>query len=401
MLSSFLRPKWAVSLGLAALAVSAHGQTSSSLRNAVEAAWALSPQAQALSSRQAEFVARTQAASALFAGPPSVSLAYRSDRPVRNDGLRESEAALAFPVWAPGVRSATSASTQADRDAFEQELVLAKLRTAADVRELAAQAALARNEVLVAKRKQQEAALLSADVERRVKAGEVARVDLLQAQAFQRQAAAAESQATSALARVSGLWRALTGLDDLAELDEVMGAVRESPAIMAAEGKLRAAQAKLALTETDRRDPLEVGVGVTRERPAFGSPSDTSLRVTLRVPFGTHGRNAPKLAAARAELDVAQAEALAVARSVRSGQETAGIELEAARRSEALAAERERLSTEAQGLIGKSYRLGESDLPARLRADSERFDAELAHARARVETRRAISQHNQAFGILP
>ena len=401
MLSSFLRPKWAVSLGLAALAVSAHGQTSSSLRNAVEAAWALSPQAQALGNRQAEFVARTQAASSLFAGPPSVSLAYRSDRPVRNDGLRESEAALAFPVWAPGVRSATSASTQADREAFEQELVLAKLRTAADVRELAAQAALAHNEVLVSKRKHQEAALLAADVERRVKAGEAARADLLQAQAFQRQAAAAESQSASALARVSGLWRALTGLDDLAELDEVMGAVRESPAIMAAESKLRAAQAKLALTETDRRDPLEVGVGVTRERPAFGSPSDTSLRVTLRVPFGTHGRNAPKLAAARAELDAAQAEALAVARSVRSAQETAGIELEAARRSEALAAERERLSTEAQGLIGKSYRLGESDLPARLRADSERFDAELAHARARVETRRGISQHNQAFGILP
>ncbi|MES1980368.1 MAG: TolC family protein [Pseudomonadota bacterium] len=401
MLLSFLRPKWAVSLGFAMLALSAHGQTSSSLRSAVEGAWALSPQAQSLVNRQAELDARSQAASSLISGPPSISLSHRSDRPAKNGGLRESEAALAFPIWSPGVRSATSAAVQADRQAFDQELVMAKIRLAAEVRDLAAQAALARNEALVAQRKQQEAALLAGDVERRVKAGEVARLDLLQAQAFQRQAAAVEAQAESATARVAGQWRALTGLADIAELDETTGVGRESPAILAADSRLRAAQARLALTEKDRRDPIEVGVGVTRERPAFGAASDTAFKVTLRVPFGTYGRNAPRLAAAKAELDAAQADALSVARSVKADQESAGTELEAARRAEVSAAERSRLSTEAQTLIGKSYQLGESDLPTRLRADSERFDAELAHARARVETRRAISKLNQAFGILP
>lgn len=401
MLLSFLRPKWAVSLGFAMLALSAHGQTSSSLRSAVEGAWALSPQAQSLVNRQAELDARSQAASSLISGPPSISLSHRSDRPAKNGGLRESEAALAFPIWSPGVRSATSAAVQADRQAFDQELVMAKIRLAAEVRDLAAQAALARNEALVAQRKQQEAALLAGDVERRVKAGEVARLDLLQAQAFQRQAAAVEAQAESATARVAGQWRALTGLADIAELDETTGVGRESPAILAADSRLRAAQARLALTEKDRRDPMEVGVGVTRERPAFGAASDTAFKVTLRVPFGTYGRNAPRLAAAKAELDAAQADALSVARSVKADQESAGTELEAARRAEVSAAERSRLSTEAQTLIGKSYQLGESDLPTRLRADSERFDAELAHARARVETRRAISKLNQAFGILP
>ncbi len=398
---SFLRPKWAVHLGLCAFALSAQAQTSSSLRSAVEAAWALSPQAQSLVNRQSEFDARTQAASSLIAGAPSMSLSHRTDRPTRNGGLRESEAALAFPVWSPGVRSATSASVQADRQAFDQELVMAKIRLAAEVRDLAAQAALVRNEALLARRKQQEAALLAADVERRVKAGEVARVDLLQAQAFQRQAASVEAQAESAMAGVAGQWRALTGLAEVAELDEATGVARESPAMLAADSRLRAAQARLALIDADRRDPIEVGVGVTRERPAFGAASDTAFKVTLRVPFGTHGRNAPRQAAARAELDAAQADALSVARTVKAGQESAGTELEAARRSELLAAERSRLSAEAQTLIGKSYQLGESDLPTRLRADSERFDAELAHARARVETRRAISKLNQAFGILP
>lgn len=407
MFLSCLRPKWASILGALALAfalavsLSAQAQTSPSLRSAVEAAWALSPQAQALVNRQAEFDARVSAASSLLSGPPSISLSHRTDRPTRNGGLRESEAALAFPIWSPGVRSATATSLQADRQAFDQELVLAKIRLAADVRELAAQAALARNEAQVAQRKQQEAALLAADVGRRVRVGEVARLDLLQAQAVRSQAAAAQAQAESAAARVNAQWRALTGLNDVAELDEAEGGVRESPALLAADSRLRAAQAKLALMEIDRRDPMEVGVGVTRERSAFGAASDTSVRVTLRVPFGTYGRNAPRLAAARAELDAAQADAMATARSVKADQESAASELDAARRAETLAADRARLSTEAQTLVGKSYRLGESDLPTRLRADSERFDAELAHARARVDTRRAISKLNQAFGILP
>lgn len=398
---SFFRPEWAVSLGLSALVLSAHGQTSSSLRAAVEAAWALSAQAQSLANRKAELEARTQAASSLIAGPPSISLSHRTDRPSRNGGLRESEAALAIPIWSPGVRSATSAAAQADRQAFDRELVMVKIRLAAEVRDLAAQAALARNELLVAQRKQQEAALLASDVERRVKAGEVARLDLLQAQAFQNQAAAVQAQAESAVAKAAGQWRALTGLSEIAALDETTGVVRESPAILAADSRLRAAQAKMALTESDLRDPMEVGVGVTRERPAFGAASDTAFKVTLRVPFGTYGRNAAKLAAAKAELDVAQADAQSVARTVRADQESAWTELEAARRSEALSGERSRLSTEAQVLIVKSYRLGESDLPTRLRTDNERFDAELAHARARVETRRAISKLNQVFGILP
>jgi len=56
---------------------------------------------------------------------------------------------------------------------------------------------------------------------------------------------------------------------------------------------------------------------------------------------------------------------------------------------------------EAQALIAKSYQLGESDLPARLRADNERFDADLALARARSDVQRAIARLNQSLGLLP
>jgi cobalt-zinc-cadmium efflux system outer membrane protein len=81
--------------------------------------------------------------------------------------------------------------------------------------------------------------------------------------------------------------------------------------------------------------------------------------------------------------------------------EAARAELDGARRAEALAAERERDAREIQALIAKSYLLGESDMPTRLRAQAERFEAELAHARTRLETRRAAARLNQSLGLLP
>jgi cobalt-zinc-cadmium efflux system outer membrane protein len=299
------------------------------------------------------------------------------------------------------VRSATAAQVDADRAAFERQQLLAKAKVAGEVRDLAAQAALAQIERQLALRKAEEARNIAADVARRVKAGDSARVDQLQAEGVLQQAAAAQSQAEAALARLHAQWRAVTGLERIAPLDESAGQPAESAVVAAAQAALRAAQAKLQLAAADRRDPLEVGVGVTRERPAFGAANERSVKLSLRVPLGGDSRNAPKLAAARAELDAAEAEAEAAQRGANAERIAAAGELEAAQRAEAAAAQRARLAAEVQGLIAKSYRLGESDLPTRLRAETERFEAELAHARAQVESRRAISKLNQAYGLLP
>jgi outer membrane protein, heavy metal efflux system len=394
----FPRP-WALLACLFAAGVCA--QPAPSLREATESAWSLTPQARAAQQRQAELDARGRAAASFLAGPPSVGLSHRTDRVGSNGGLRETEAELSAPLWWPGVRGATAAQVDADRAAFERQQLLAKAKVAGEVRDVAAQAALAQIERQVALRKAEEAKSIASDVARRVKAGESARVDQLQAEGIAQQAAAAQSQADAALARLQAQWRALTGLQGIAPLDEVAGQPAENISVAAAQAAVRAAQAKLQLTAADRRDPLEVGVGVTRERPAFGAANERSVKLSVRIPLGSEGRNAPKLAAARAELDAAEAEAEAAQRGAEAERVAATGELEAARRAEAAAAQRARSAAEVQTLIAKSYRLGESDLPTRLRAETERFEAELAHARAQVETRRAISKLNQAYGLLP
>jgi len=377
-----------------------------SLREALDAAWALSPAARSADSRRAQLQARERAASSWINGSPSALLAQRSDRFNNNSGLREYEAELELPIWSPGVRAAAQRELAALRLGFEPQQLVARLKLAAEVREAAASVAVARTERDLAQRKHSEAQTLAQDVERRVRAGDSARVDGLQAQSLVQQAASGREQAQQALTRLQNQWLALTGLTAVPSLDEPLPSANpvtgpDHPALQAAQTRVQAAQAALELSETDKRDPMSVGVGITRERSAFGAASENSLRLALKIPFGTDSRNAPRIAAARAELDAAQAELDVIQRQVQTELASALAELDAARRTQASMAERARLSTEVQALVAKAYRLGESDLPTRLRADSEKFEADLSLARARVGLQRAVSQLNQALGLLP
>ncbi len=147
---SFPRP-WAFLACLFAAGVCA--QPAPSLREATEAAWSLTPQARAAQQRQAELDARGRAAASFLAGPPSVGLSHRTDRVGSNGGLRETEAELSAPLWWPGVRGATAAQVDADRAALERQQILAKAKVAGEVRDVAAQAALAQVERQLALRK--------------------------------------------------------------------------------------------------------------------------------------------------------------------------------------------------------------------------------------------------------
>lgn len=386
-------------------AASAHAQQAPppSLTLALEAAWSLSPGARALQNRQAELDARQRAAEALLSSPPSLTLTHRNDRPASNLGLREYEAELGLPLWHPGVRSATAVQINAERSAFDVQQRSTKLALAAQVRELAANAAAATLERDLALRKQAEGQTLAQDVQKRVTAGESARVDALLAQSVAKQAGALAAQSEAAVAQLQSQWQALTGLTQFASLTETdnLSAVGEHPLAASAQARVRAAEARLALTEADRRDPVELGVGMTRERSVSGDNAQNAVRLSVRIPFGGDNRNAPRLAAARAELDTALADQDATTRQIASETQSAKTSLLATQKALALATERAALSSEAQGLIAKSYQLGESDLPARLRAESERFEAELALARARVEQQRAVSRLNQSLGLLP
>jgi cobalt-zinc-cadmium efflux system outer membrane protein len=226
------------------------------------------------------------------------------------------------------------------------------------------------------------------------------------------QARSAEQLARAALADTRGrAYRAtqaffvLTGLKSLPAVTESVAAASRDldrhPQLDATDRAAATARAKLGQAAAATRDPPEIEVGMRRERPAFGEPYANSVIVGIKVPFPTDSRNQPRITAANTELIETEVTLALERQKLAADIDAAESELEQAREIEQLAAERFRLAMDTQALFAKAFALGELDLPARLRAENERFDAELALTRTRIEMGRAISRLNQALGVLP
>lgn len=375
------------------------------LRDAVERAWVRQPANLAQPARAEEFAAKRDAARALFPEPPSLVVSNRDDRLHRDQGARELGAAIALPLWLPGEQGRQGAIVSTERDQYHAALAAAKLKIAGEVRDAYWQARLTENELALARRKVEEAAVLAADVERRVKAGDLARVDLNQAQAAERLARAALTEAEIKTFRARQGFNVLTGSNTLPGGEETLVAhtatVDEHPLLAPLQRAVAATQARLNLATQSLRGNPELELGLRRERGLFNEPYAHSLEVRFRLPFATDARNKPRIAAANAELMEAQA-AFGLERARLTAElEAARRELGQAREVLRLTESRFTLAVDTQQLLAKAFVLGELDLIARLRAENERFEAELAHARARVEASRAVSRLNQAQGILP
>ncbi|MCX7197165.1 MAG: TolC family protein, partial [Proteobacteria bacterium] len=181
------------------------------LRAAVDRAARLDPSVRTLGARAGEIDASQAAAQALFPAPPTAGASLRRDRPDRDLGLNELEFEVGLPLWLPGQRALRQ--RLAGDEGMERDAALAdaRLQVAGRVRESLWALAYARLDESAARRRIATAERLTADVERRVAAGVLARADLLLART---EAAGARSQLIEAASRVEqGMhaWRALTG----------------------------------------------------------------------------------------------------------------------------------------------------------------------------------------------
>lgn len=392
------------------------GQGQPTLRQAFDAAWSRQPQAQALAARREAAQAQTQAAQAWTPEPPALALASKTDRLNRNLGTREFEAGLAIPLWLPGERERSRTLADAEARAIESHAAAARLRTAASLREAwwAWQRSLA--ELDAARAQLDSLRRLAADVGKRLRAGDLARADQHQAEAAVAGAEAVAAQAEGLLLAAQQQLRALTGLPAFAaamapggpdsEPEPSLGAWPADDAnghaqLQALEDRAAVAEGTAALEATRSRASPELSIAVTRERGAAGEAHQQTITVGLRLPFGAGPRHAARVASARSEVLEAQAQrALEQSRLVAEA-EAARLRTDSARLQLAAADRRARLARQTRGFFDKSFQLGETDLPTRLRIEAEAADADRQAARARIELAAAISAWRQALGLLP
>ena len=382
-----------------------------SLRQAFDAAWARQPEAMGLQARRDAARAQQRAAKAWTPESAALELSNKTDRLGSNQGAREFEVGVAVPLWLPGERSSSAALADAEGAATESRATAAQLRVAATAREAWWQWQRARIEVGTARDQLENARLIAADVARRTKVGDLARADQHQADGAAAGAEASLAQAEAGLAAARQHLRALAGFapdssgagDALAEPapDAAAAELESHAALQELKDRAAVAQRSVELTATQSRANPELTLATTRDRGARGDASQQTFTLGIRIPFGAGPRSDARSANARAETMEIQAQLALERERLTAEREAARVRVESSRTQLMAAERRAQLARESRGFFDKSFRLGETDLPTRLRIEAEAAEADRQAARTRIELAAAISAWRQALGLLP
>ncbi len=243
------------------------------------------------------------------------------------------------------------------------------------------------------------------DVERRVKAGDLAHADALAARAELLSAIGAQSAARERLQALRSQWAVLTGLQAIPDASETLSAsdpdLSSHPDVRLAELTVERARKHLDVVSVSRREPPELIFRLRQDTPGRAEATQNSIGIGVRIPFGTDGRNQPLQAAALSELDIAQTSAQRL--RDRLSAEAAVARAAVLSAQEQLDAERMRagLLRERASLIDRSFKAGETPLPELLRSLNAASQADAALARQQTAAGLARAQLQQTLGILP
>lgn len=377
------------------------------LRAAFDAAWQRTVAARESDGQRRRAEADRAAVGRFWAAPPSLALSHRNDRLQDNAGKRETEIGVAVPLWLPGQRAAragTADAAAAQALAAEQ---VARLRLAGELREAAWQIAISQAELAQADTEARSLKQLADDVERRVRAGDLARADALAAQAELLAAAALQSDLRQRLQAARARWTLLSGLtaapdlQDAAANDGAPAAAASHPELQLARESTALARQRVELMRRSRRDAPELSLGLRHDVGGRAEAAQGSLVVGMRLPFGTDDRNRPLEAAALSELDVAQTHEQRLREQLDSDIAAARDALGAAEAQLESETARTRLLRERAALIDKSFRAGETPLPDLLRALAAAAQADGAAVRQTTALGLVRARLQQTLGLLP
>ncbi|WP_241660820.1 TolC family protein [Variovorax guangxiensis] len=388
----------------------AHAQPT--LAQAFDAAWARQPEAAALQVRRDAAQAQGRAARAWTPEPMALELSSRTDRWQGDDGVREREVGLAVPLWLPGERARSGALADAEAGAVESRVGAARLRVAEALREAHWTLQRSAVDVTLARDRQAAAQRLAADVARRLAAGDLARADQHQADGALAAADSSLAQALAVQVVARQKWRAVVGTAVAEPPADAVVAMEPAPPESAAldpdahpalrdlQDRAAVAERAAALSSVRTRANPELTLATTRERDGRGEPALRTVTLGLRIPFGAGDRQAAVAANAHAEALDLQTQ-LSMERDRIAGERDAAHARVDAARAQLTAAERlARLAAESRGFFDKSFRLGETDLPTRLRIEGEAVEAQRQEARSRIDLAAAISHWRQSLGLL-
>lgn len=388
------------------------------LATAFDLAWQAHPAAASMPSLRSAVAADQEAARAWTSQPVAIELRGQTDRVGLNRGQQELEAGLALPLWWPGERRLAQAAAQQGERGLDAQRTATRLQLAGQLRDAwwAWQRAMA--EWRLADAQVAHARTLRDDVQRRVRAGELSRADGHQAEGALAQALIAQAHAE---AQASQGWQALRGLlgegqqapaKPLESVDEdtlggepLPGEASEDlaahPLVQDLDQQADAARLSAALAGVRTRAHPELLLGTVQGRDLRGDPLQRQLVIGLRLPWGESPVERAHAARAQAEAAGMGAQVSRQRLQTQLAIDGARTRWQASQRALEAAQKRARLATETLAFYDRSFQLGETDLPTRLRIERDAHEATRQAALAAIELAAATSAWRQAAGLLP
>jgi cobalt-zinc-cadmium efflux system outer membrane protein len=384
-----------------------------SLKAVFEQAWALQPEARSIALRRDATQAARLATSSWTAEPAALTLQSVTGVPGTNKGSRDYEVGLAIPLWLPGERARKDALGEAEQQAVESRLAAAQLKLAGSVREAWWRYQHAQGELGLTQDRLSNAQKLAADVARRFKAGDLSKADQHQADGAVAQAQAAVAEALGLRDAASSALSGWLGGDGVPTMFRSGGAEPGVNALHTANGpsvhpavvdwldQALVARRVAALVAVQKRGNPELTLAATRGRDQRGEAYQQTVTVGVRIPFGSGARSQAKEAAAQADALEAEVRANVERSRLMADVRAATARLKASESQLGAMTRHAELARDTLAFVEKAFRLGEADLPTRLRVELEAAQAERQLARTRTDAAAAVSTLRQALGLLP
>ncbi len=375
------------------------------LAEVLEAAYARAPMQAALQSRDAMVAAKNRIARALFPGAPAMNLMHQNDGLSDARGEREWQAELEMPVWLPRQRDGRLKVAEASQSSLIAGRQSLKLQVAGQLREAIWDVALQDNNVSLALNRLQVAKQLQFDVDRRYRAGEMAKTDLMLAEQETLRVEKEKLRAEAELMHARHRYFVLTGLRELPavyqEKQSGFTDYQQSPIWLEAEGKVGLAEKERDLAQVESFENPQLLLNMRNIKGAFDAAGNDSIGVKVRIPFGGDARAAPIRAAAEISVGNALTEREMLKMALEAAMHEAEHNLSVSRAELVIATKQVEIARESLMLAQKAFKLGETDLVGLLRVQAQTFEAERAFTTRQVQVEWDVARYNQTVGVLP
>ncbi len=366
---------------------------------------AIHPQQSLLAAHQQMVQARKVMANSWLPQAPSVGFSHQNDALLSNRDEREWQAQMQIPIWLPGQRQARSQVASLADDSLIQDRAGLQQLAADLLRNAVWEIAMRRNDVSLMENRRSTLRSIGEDVQKRFKAGEVARLDVMQTQQETLQAERQLVTANAELMHAQFRYQQLTGLSEMpAKLEETLSTrehYEDSPYWQAAQARLKLAEGQRDLTAIEQRQNPQLTLSTRTIQGGFDYAYNSSMGVAINIPLQSEVQRAPLLANAEQNIGDARTQLETLRRQLENNLHEAEHNLHVSRQELTLIQQQQTIASENASLARKAYRLGELDLNQLLRLQLLAFEAERSLSSQQLQVQWNIARYNQAVGVLP